>query len=374
MSYYHLQARPYHPIDLDDIRSKRPHTIVLHNYYENRYYERLRPNVTFEDLVDITNELESTLLVITGSSKNHIPQWVPNHPHGSTIPRPPYTISRYSRVQIRFWETYNFTMQFFKWRENSVTNDAFREESIADWNLKFDNLFLSLNNVVKDHRIAQIDTLAKYEILHLGKFSWNSWAYDGKRDIAHSHTFQWKYWDPTIVVLDNFFRNGPEGSIHPDGTVPPNDLRNSFMQIVTETMTSEIYFTEKVATPMHFGKLFLVNGALGYHRALEEMGFVLYDEIFNYDFDSEKNMQVRVDMLTHNLFRLRRKTPEELKMLFESVLPKIKHNKQRLYAVFLDYSRIPHLYQELYKEIPNEEWASMTAAVFYHKTDGYNFG
>lgn len=350
-------------LDLNKIKKISPTTILLHRFNEHRYYENLRENINFEDIIDLAHEIGSKVIVTSGIYSGEEFQWISDYRIDRKNFKKKIDIpSRYDIVNLQTWETYGFLEQVMKWTQYKSTADSFKLESIQQYNSDFIYPFITMNNGIKTHRVLQIDYLAKYNLLDKGKFSWNSFNYNsnGLRNLKSSYNCEWRYWKPEIVLLDDFFggensRNKGKG---PDGSIVPEQYKNSFMQIVTETAAAEIYITEKTAAPLQFGKLFLVNGAPGFHAALKKIGFELYDEIFDYTFDQEPNLHNRVELLTKNILNFSDKDPEELKSIYNSLLPKIQYNKKHFLNITLSLNKIPPVYLELYdtKECAGAPW------------------
>lgn len=357
--YYHINARE-NPVNLDEIKRIRPEIIVIHIYYECRYYEYIYDSIHLEDIIDVAHEIRARIRLITGSARqDHIYQWKPDHPHRVERNKS-YQPHRYNIVDLEFWQTFNWLQQKVRLDELPLFNQVTDEELVNNYNRSFYYLFITLNNIVKNNRCVQMDTLAKYDILDRGTYSWQSWNDKDGRDIINSLGFKFKYWHPEIKILDQFPRKDDVTDLTQhgvaDGYIPPQQLATSFLQIVTETHYTEVYFTEKTSTPLYFGKLFLVNGARHFHRILENLGFKLYTEIFDYAFDEEEDLEKRTDMLTHNIFRLRNKSPSQLIEMYKEVLPKILYNKQHLRQISISVKEVPHTYREIWQQSMKTEW------------------
>ena len=121
----------------------------------------------------------------------------------------------------------------------------------------------------------------------------------------------------------------------------PNSLPHSYyrgvIDIVTESIIEEgeFYLSEKTCKPLFAHKPFLVVGAPGYHRWLQEEKHIeLYDEIFDYGFDDEPDYKQRIKGIVDNVKRLSEiyKSPEDYKELWNSVKAKTQRNLFRYMA------------------------------------------
>ena len=85
--YYHINTRENH-INLEEIKRITPENIVIHIFYECRYYEILDQQIHLEDIIDLAHEIGSRIILITGSAKlDHVHQWNLNHPSPSRYKR-----------------------------------------------------------------------------------------------------------------------------------------------------------------------------------------------------------------------------------------------------------------------------------------------
>lgn len=370
--YYFIDTRT-NSIDIDHIRSVKPETIVIHRYHECRYYEILNQTLHLEDIIDLAHEMNSKIILTTGSARfNHLHQWALEHPHGKTYHKVFDNMDRYNIVTLQFWQTECWAKFMFHLNEIPNLQNKSNSQIIKEYNEDFYYLFITLNNVVKNNRCMQMDQLAKYDLIERGIYSWQSWDQIYGRDILNSNRYDFRYWKPEIKILDQFPKKINVNNIYDPGapngfTLPPQELKKSFMQIVSETHYTEIAYTEKTAAPLFFGKLFLVNGARHFHKSLENLGFKLYTEIFDYSFDDEFDLEKRTDMLTHNVFRLRNKTPSELRSMYNEVLPKIEYNKKHLKQMVLSLQEIPNLYTEIWNDYKFEDWAKTIDEIYQAK-------
>ena len=103
-------------------------------------------------------------------------------------------------------------------------------------------------------------------------------------------------------------------------------------------------FSEKTVTPILLNKPFLVASAPNFHAWLKERGFELYDELFDYSFDCEQDIEVRFEKLVLNVKRYAEYNSIELKKVYDSVSDKLAHNRK----LAMHYAGIvPNKVQEL---------------------------
>jgi hypothetical protein len=177
-----------------------------------------------------------------------------------------------------------------------------------------------------------MDMLAKNNLIEHGAISWNSWYHDDGRVLEKSYeNYNWEYWTPKLMILDEVINPGWHSQL-------PPEFNHAFMQVVSESFDQAMFITEKIIYPLMFNKLFLVSGPVGYHRLLQKLGFVLYDELFDYSFDNESDFKNRFDLIAKNVLKYKEYTPDELRNIYNKVQPKIIHNKKQLIRITSDVS------------------------------------
>jgi hypothetical protein len=170
-------------------------------------------------------------------------------------------------------------------------------------------LFISLNNRAHRHRCVMMDLLCKNDLINKGIISWHR---------ADPSPYAWGYWTPKYLRLgDNFERSKYQHCL-------PKQFNDAFLNLVAESTIDTIFITEKTWHPILIAKPFLVLGAVGFHKFLESKGFKLYDEIFDYSFDYEPNLEKRTSMILDQIDQLKDK---DLHDLYLSVKKKLYYNK-----------------------------------------------
>ena len=236
-------------------------------------------------------------------------------------------------VKIIHWETFWFNRTYKSWSYHDDYNKQKNLEMFNPRNGEFLNDFkfpyITLNNIAKYHRCLVMDLLAKHNLIDTGAIAW--------RDILRScddirHTFPegmtdsmymkypYRYWKPKRLILDqNIDDKFNQETL-------PIEFNQSFMQLVTESDEEVVFFSEKTATPILLNKPFLVASCSGHHTALLNRGFALYDEIFDYSFDNESDINIRYDGLIENIKRLH---SMDLNKAYKRIFEKLVYNKQR---------------------------------------------
>ena len=203
-------------------------------------------------------------------------------------------------------------------------------------------LYITMNNRIKLHRAQMMDILAKYYLIDLGAVGW-------KNDNCFNTRYQYKYWEPTPLYLDC--------NIHDDinQDILPIEFKHSFMQLVAESEEEKFMISEKTAVPLLFNKPFLVVSCKNFHKNLQELGFQIYDEVFDYGFDSIDDQYTRVVEVVKNVHRLRKYDNTQLQELTEQLRPKLRHNRQ----LAINYlKRTSNMFKSYYDTITRQGYVS----------------
>lgn len=190
--------------------------------------------------------------------------------------------------------------------------------------------YISMNKAPKQHRAIMMDMLAKHDIIDKGVVIWRE----------RNETYPFEYWNQEIMLRDqlNGFRYQE---------TLPMEYTLSFMQLVPETDETIFTLSEKASMALYFNKPFLVAGSPQYHQKLKDMGFKLYDELFDYSFDGEANDKKRYEMIAENVKRYTDKTPSELQEIYNSVFEKCVYNKRMALHIATNSEVIPGVWQLL---------------------------
>lgn len=249
---------------------------------------------------------------------------------------------RWRTVKMISWPTYWLVRTFHYMsvgnnRNININNGMdIADNSVCLTNDEFKFLFVSMNNLAKDHRCLLMDLLAKHNAIPHGAISW----LDRRRDLdsvrhlipegmtdSEYVGYPYKYWKPEILILDQ------RKTDKFNQEILPIQYKQSFMQLVPETEEDYFFITEKTAVPLLFNKPFLVASSANYHKILQTFGFKLYDEIFDYSFDSEKDISIRYEGIVENVNRLKGQNLIELR---EKIKDKLMFNRQLALSYVFD--------------------------------------
>lgn len=213
---------------------------------------------------------------------------------------------------IKFFDSPLYFLNFlvYKHYENKNYNIDNVSKSISG-NYK-SSLFINLNNKPHDFRCEMMDTLSKYDLLSYGNYSW---LMDG--DV---YDYEFKYFDNKYKKLTIDSKQEGWSWYWHDIT-----YGNPLINLVTESDDDIIGISEKTCKPLLVGQPFITYSYKGFHKTLEEFGFELYDEIFDYSFDSKETRTERILGICENLDKLKNK---DYNKLYNLISDKLERNRQ----------------------------------------------
>lgn len=226
------------------------------------------------------------------------------------------------------WVSYWFTKTYFDVLVNRRESRPRQNHIICfPEKIHYKYKFISLNKRPRPFRCEIIDLLAREKLLENNAVTW----YDP--DINPGH-YKFLWWKPQILQLDNYFYSSSDQGFVPD------QYYESFAQLVMEADSEQsICISEKTITPLLIGKPFICASAPSFHEKLNELGFALYDEVFDYSFDLEKNRYKRWLMIIDNLKRLEEMSFDDLRSLAKVLKPKLEHNRNRAIELATNLSK-----------------------------------
>lgn len=214
-----------------------------------------------------------------------------------------------------------------------------------------DRLFISLTNKAHYHRAQLMDTIFKYGLNEHGYLSWME---------PDAGNYEFKYWKPEKLILDVEYEKFLDCYM----TVP-EEMYKSFISVVSESTMEVPFITEKTYMAIMLERPFLVWGCPEINKKLETMGFLLFDEIFDYSFDLEINDGIRLEGLVENLKRLKGENYTELR---NKIYHKLIYNKNHLKNIAENREMIPDILVE-YAKIANKDENFIDLTVEYEELD-----
>jgi hypothetical protein len=228
--------------------------------------------------------------------------------------------------------------------------------------VQFPLLFNCYINKYSLERRKLIDALSKENLLNEGIVT------------CHFTAGEWTHHDGSKIVdpAEPDFELHSKPEYRP--SVLPRNFFKGFFDIVPESRyaNNEFMMTEKTIKSIINYKPFLVLSSKGYHKEflVKRMGYQLYDEMFDYSFDSCDNIDDRIEGIVENIKRLRDKLsgPAEYDNkynLMVALSKKLHYNRAKFFDIFYDPDKIiPECLQFVRK---TDDYK------FYGNTDGFLF-
>jgi hypothetical protein len=190
----------------------------------------------------------------------------------------------------------------------------------------FTKLYLNLNNKSRYHRCLMMDQLYSNNLFEFGINSWNQKMDEcGLNDILINEdlNYKFKHWKEKYINVDGYrIKEFGFKDEYTDIIIESS----CFMSLVGESSMYLPFVTEKTYRPILLKHPFLCYGAKNQNKEILKFGFELYDEIFDYEFDSEPNINDRILGVIDNLNNLKN---ENYYDLYKKIEPKLEYNKNR---------------------------------------------
>jgi hypothetical protein len=294
---YFLWAKRSSEYHIDNMLTTVPNKAVIFGPEEcDVAYDWGRQNI-------VPNSID--LMVVTGAANKF------NLPHHSI----PIT------AKLILWPTFWMTKTYLDLYHSQVLDDSV-----------IDKLYMSLNVKPRPHRSMLMDELCHHDLLKHGHISWHT----------NDPDYVWKYWKPTKLIIDTESVN--------QWTVP-STYKSTLFNLITESSTDVAFVTEKTCTAMFFKKPFLVLGSRGFHRALKDMGFELYDELFDYSFDTDTSLTNRIHGIINNINNLK---DQDYELLRHKVKDKVDYNYNKVVELATSRKHVPEFMLQYLDTIKNK--------------------
>jgi hypothetical protein len=204
----------------------------------------------------------------------------------------------------------------------------------------------------KYHRGMLMDKLFQNNLFNCGKNSWK---------INNQSNYNFKFWIEENIKIDDY--SGDEFTRY--YTDKFLNL-NSFINVVGETLynNEDIFITEKTFKCILIGQPFMCLSSQYFHKYLTDLGFKLYDEIFDYEFDCKSELEDRVDGIIKNLLGIKNK---DYMVLYEKIKDKVVYNKSHAIKIIENDKFIPNIFLELYSQNKNNFDFSENILPYYFK-------
>lgn len=293
-------------------------TAIIDQTVEHDYKQLEGKPYGVDELITACNKYNVPAILLTSTKKYNPYELKVSEDSYTSIDSPGFWLSRAA-----------FTSTVTEHYEASLARGIDIKNSRVLLDEPIQHLFISLNNRPHVHRCMTMDILAKHDLIGHGKISWRDvvpWLDDDRTDVPDSvraKIYDYKYWQPTRLTLDieditnDYMRQ----------EVLPTEYKNCFMQLVPESDSDKFFLTEKTAMALLHNMPFLAVGAQNFHANLVDMGFKLYDTMFDYSFDAASDLEERIEGVVNNINRYRNHTVEQLTQLRRDNEANILHNR-----------------------------------------------
>ena len=253
--------------------------------------------------------------------------------------------SKIKNFEILFYPTYLVFHTYVGLRNMLLPHVKFNNIRNLQIDKKFDYLFINYNNKPRLHRCMLMDELHRTKLSDIGRISWNQLTTDRPdniSDILGNYTYEFKHWIEKHLDLDSYRDKEKD---HTDEFSPFLIQPNALIELVSETSAEVTFITEKTLRPIFLEQPFICLGAVNQNLDLLKYGFELYDEIFDYSFDTKPDLKDRINGIIQNLDKLKNEDYHQIYTLLE---PKIKRNKERMFSLLENDTFNPYinLYQK----------------------------
>lgn len=307
------------------VKSKKWDKIIL--FCQNEWEWHMHDPVIFPKLLEYCKSINQPLHVITGSHHHLYPITLEN-------------------VEVHWWDTYWLGKTY-----SALINTKLSTTINPYDDKKYKFHFVCMNNRCHSHRAELIDLLEKFNLITNNAVSIHQ----------DSHIYKWKYFKFRKILLE------PEFATDRNQHRVPEQYYDSFAQIVSESSGNTIMLSEKTAVPLIIGKPFLVAGQMHFHKFLNNLGFQLYTELFDYSFDNEQNQTTRYEMLLENFTNLSKVSLKDLSKLHKKIAHKIEFNQKKAKQIMFDLNLYPKIALEVIDNYHNTGYAIDEWLIQEHK-------
>ena len=253
---------------------------------------------------------------------------------------------------IHRWPTY--------WLQSGISNYIYNSDRTWPYRYsEFNQLFVCMQSRPHVHRLYLQDQLYQSGLLYKNHCSWNVLASDYYNNPGAIYNFE--HWDEHQMIIDSQLHSHSHGTGLCTSVLSRSDPVNytgCFMDLISESSTESCFITEKSVKPLLSHKPFLIVGAVGIHAAMADLGFELYDEIFDYSFDTITDSAERIDAIVCQLAQLQLRYEQgslQLYPAYMQLLPKLHRNFVRLHEIVVNHELMPDFVKhnpDLFPKVP----------------------
>jgi hypothetical protein len=192
-----------------------------------------------------------------------------------------------------------------------------------------------MNNRAHLHRCVLVDELAGQGLIDKGLISWHNF-------LNNAASYDFKHYDKKIRILNDEFETKL------DSLLLPKSYENCFLDVVAEATHLCPIMSEKTIKPILLKKPFLTFSCKHYYKHVQDLGFVLYDDVFDYSFDDVDDIYVRAKLFVDNVKKV---IDMDHDSVYKKLLPKLIYNMENVIRLKNDKQNIPNIIKEYVYDI-----------------------
>ena len=198
-------------------------------------------------------------------------------------------------------------------------------------------VFMSLNNKAHWHRCMMMDMIAKNELFEHGDVSWHE----------SKAQYNFRHWKIKRMTLDEDYPH----MLNSYNTLPQS-FSHTFISLVAEANMKAHFITEKTWMPVFFKRPFIIWGPKGIHSEMNYLGFDMFDEIIDYNFDTIEDDEQRCQAIMNILKSF---VGKDLNALRQQIKPKLEKNYKLAREIAFDKSFYPPAVRDLCQRYENDK-------------------
>jgi len=196
---------------------------------------------------------------------------------------------------------------------------------------------------------------------------------DGLVTYHYPESAEWEFHDGSKLMDESDFEFHNSSLPQFEASAIPKNQSMGFFDIVPESRyeENEYFMTEKTLKSILMLRPFIAFSSTGYSvEYLEKyIGLELYDEMFDYTFDSCTSLNDRVDGIINNVIHLKSILSDNSSKhsMYKKLLPKLIRNRNRIIEIFFDKTKIvPDCLQILMSGTPYMLHGYIDHPMLYH--------
>jgi hypothetical protein len=196
-------------------------------------------------------------------------------------------------------------------------------------------LFCSYNRYPREHRLCLLYELIRNNLIDQGIVSCGVLEQGSVADIFY-RLYGERPTDHELASLMRLSNHSPDNLyLNPHSLDSKNPAQNvvhehyceTFVSVVSETLDTGLFYSEKTYKPIALGHPFILNAGPGQLAFLRTMGFQTFDKWWDESYDQEQSLVARVSRIVDVLKQLHGLSTQQLIALRHDMQPVLDHNR-----------------------------------------------